>query len=1100
MKSHSRSARVRMIALAGSVSALALSLVPAQAWAQDTSAPEAQTATTDNEAAQAAATQEAAASADQEVVVTGIRASLASAQALKRDADTVVDAITAEDIGALPDRSVNEALQRVPGVAISRFASPSDSQHFSVQGSGVVVRGLSYVKGEFNGRDTFSVGGGREIGFSDVPSELVGSIEVFKNATADMIEGGISGTVSINARRPLDSTKDLFYVSGSMSMGDMEQKGAPSGVALVSKQFTTPGGSRFGVLGALTYSQILSRSQSVYFSGWLPRQNDDANGNGVQDAGEGHTINAGTALETSLFDTYPVPGGQSRVFTPLGPGFRDQHFDRERIGISAAAQFENADKSFQLTAQYLRADSREEWIDHTIEGANWYGDITSVFPYGSTPTYDENGLAQTGTFGRNISPGGWYVAPDGTPSYANALPQYVANSYELSLTNRHFKTRSVVQDGALNLKWAPTDRLRFSLDGQYVKSTLENYDATIDGHTFSQIAIDRTGDIPDIRFVTPGFDTADYFSNANSLFLNNASVNRADNDGEEWAFRADAEYDVSDDAFLRRVRLGGRYSDRSQVVRSNDYNNWGSLSANWAYPSGAVSLAQSGSYGPLQFDNFLRGAVTQPPQSLYLNKDLLTDDGRLMQYLRDVVAQSGGAGSYVPLQDRTNVNGGPLANGYFRDNEIYRNSEETFAAYARLDFGSDGIFGGDTKLSGNVGLRWVRTKDAAEGGVTFPRPEQVFQPDTAGVNDDGTPRPARWSTIPQYCTYVAANPAQFNPTPALCTIPLQDALNAYAFANGASISDTAEQQFDHWLPTLNVRVDLSPKFLMRFAASKALSRPNFGDLRNFVGVSPAGGNRAGLYGFSLSGRNPYLRPVEATQFDLTGEWYFARVGQLTGAVFYKTLDNIILDNSPFQRTFTNNGQTYTVTGNGPVNAEGKGKIKGAEISYQQTYDFLPGPLRGLGLQATYTFVDTNSLPNTPPNNAPADGNRPVVDVTGLYDNLPLAGLSRHNFNVAGFYDLGGFYARAAYSWRSKFLLSNRDCCFPFLPIYAEAAGQLDASLFYSVNDRFKIGLEAANLLDTTTKTSYLLNGEGVEAPRTYFKSDRQFTLSVRLTM
>lgn len=150
-----------------------------------------------------------------DIVVTGLRQSLANAQSIKRNADTVVDAITAEDIGALPDRSVNEALQRVAGVAITRFAAATDTAHFSVEGSGVTIRGLSYVRGEFNGRDSFGVGGGREIGFNDVPTELVGSVEVYKNLTADMIEGGISGSVNINTRKPFDTKDTLIYLSGS---------------------------------------------------------------------------------------------------------------------------------------------------------------------------------------------------------------------------------------------------------------------------------------------------------------------------------------------------------------------------------------------------------------------------------------------------------------------------------------------------------------------------------------------------------------------------------------------------------------------------------------------------------------------------------------------------------------------------------------------------------------------------------------------------------------------------------------------------------------------------------------------------------------------
>src|SRR5438445_6117491 len=118
------------------------------------------------------------------IIVTGIRQSLRSAQQIKRNSDTIVDSITAQDIGALPDRSVTEALQRVPGVAINRFAGSSDPDHFSAEGSGVVIRGLTFVRSEFNGRDTFSTGVyGQAINFSDVPPELLGSVEVYTETT-----------------------------------------------------------------------------------------------------------------------------------------------------------------------------------------------------------------------------------------------------------------------------------------------------------------------------------------------------------------------------------------------------------------------------------------------------------------------------------------------------------------------------------------------------------------------------------------------------------------------------------------------------------------------------------------------------------------------------------------------------------------------------------------------------------------------------------------------------------------------------------------------------------------------------------------------------
>ena len=100
---------------------------------------------------------------DIEVIeVKGVRGNLINAQKMKREGDTVLDAISAEDIGSLPDRSVLEAIVRFPGVAIERFAGANDPDHFGVEGSGVVVRGLTQTRSEFNGRDTFTADSGRD--------------------------------------------------------------------------------------------------------------------------------------------------------------------------------------------------------------------------------------------------------------------------------------------------------------------------------------------------------------------------------------------------------------------------------------------------------------------------------------------------------------------------------------------------------------------------------------------------------------------------------------------------------------------------------------------------------------------------------------------------------------------------------------------------------------------------------------------------------------------------------------------------------------------------------------------------------------------------
>src|SRR5215510_15251530 len=116
-----------------------------------------------------------------EILVTGIRRALQTSQEIKKEADTVVDSITATDIGAFPDKSVAEALQRMTGITVTRFAASGDTTHFSAEPSGVVIRGLPQVRSEFNGRDSFNANSSRGLSFGDVSPELMAGVDTYKN-------------------------------------------------------------------------------------------------------------------------------------------------------------------------------------------------------------------------------------------------------------------------------------------------------------------------------------------------------------------------------------------------------------------------------------------------------------------------------------------------------------------------------------------------------------------------------------------------------------------------------------------------------------------------------------------------------------------------------------------------------------------------------------------------------------------------------------------------------------------------------------------------------------------------------------------------------
>ena len=229
--------------------------------------------------------------------------------------------------------------------------------------------------------------------------------------------------------------------------------------------------------------------------------------------------------------------------------------------------------------------------------------------------------------------------------------------------------------------------------------------------------------------------------------------------------------------------------------------------------------------------------------------------------------------------------------------------------------------------------------------------------------------------------------------------------------------------------------------------------------------------------------------MSSWNYDLSLEWYFARVGSLTAAFFLKDIKGIVNGGVDLVEFTSPGGTTVPVEVNGPINSSG-GTLKGFELAYQHAYDFLPGLLSGLGTQLTYTYVDGGDFANTQVGGAQR---------SSFAAQQPLAGISKHTVNAVLFYEKGPFAARAAYNWRSDFLITPRDDIFPFSPIWQESGGQLDASIFYSVNDHLKLGVQGVNLLDEVTQTSQVIDFDGNRVTRSAFRNDRRYTFVARFT-
>src|SRR5690606_14639785 len=127
-----------------------------------------------------------------------------------------------------------------------------------------------------------------------------------------------------------------------------------------------------------------------------------------------------------------------------------------------------------------------------------------------------------------------------------------------------------------------------------------------------------------------------------------------------------------------------------------------------------------------------------------------------------------------------------------------------------------------------------------------------------------------------------------------------------------------------------------------------------------------------------------------------------------------------------------------------------------------------------------------------------DGSR-VVDGRNafrVFSGLPLQGYSDENMNIVGMYEYNDISFRLAYTWRSEYLLTLRESE-EYVPAYAEASGMVDASFYYAINENWKVGIEASNLLNDDTKTRYQMNQEGVKTQALSFTTDRRYALSVR---
>ena len=297
----------------------------------------------------------------EEVVVKGVRGSLARSLEQKRYADGVVDGITAEDIGDFPDLNISESLQRITGVTINRVLG---------EGQQVSVRGLApeFTRVTINGQTVTSGNSGREVDFDVFASELFNTVSLTKTPNAALTEGGLAATIDLRTARPFDFNKDepVIAISGQGSINEMRDEFDPRVSAIASNTFMN---GALGVLASLSYSESSLR----------------------QDNAEG--------LRFLLGDFNDGVNEYTDVEIPFIPRYVLEFLDRERLGVTGAIQFEPSDE-IDLNLDMAYAEFDEVRTRYSIDGLL----RTRYTPTGPMEV-DSTGLVTRATFNGDLRNG-----------------------------------------------------------------------------------------------------------------------------------------------------------------------------------------------------------------------------------------------------------------------------------------------------------------------------------------------------------------------------------------------------------------------------------------------------------------------------------------------------------------------------------------------------------------------------------------------------------------------------------------------------------------------------------------------------------------------
>jgi iron complex outermembrane receptor protein len=871
------------------------------------------------------------ASSMQTVEVTGIRASMAKSLAVKRDAAANVEVITAEDVGKMPDKNLADSLQRLPGVAVR--TDYDEAEKVSMRGTNpdmslIIFNGHTVSGGDWYVGDQAS--SSRSTSLSLMPSSVLNQAIVYKTSQANIVDGGLAGTINVTTRKPLAQKDKLGgVISVGESYATLPGKKAPDLDATVN--WKNEAGT-FGVIGQVfaqkRYVRRDSSSRLAYgtSSGWDIINTSTMKG--ITDASL-----AGTGLKAADLNGVRLPGSMSTEFVE---GVRDR-----KGGVLSMEFKPNQDMDFTLTGFHSSMNANNYGrlkagaIYSMLLGKASLADGATSAAAPNTNATGQPGGAQVFASIRNpvivtettmygdqlkVLKSADIVFPDGT------VPQYIGNSEGFYRDGANATSSFLDLNGSWRVNQDLTVKTLLSTTRGVGKTDADQGLTYASFGTGLSYALGDVHDAPYIKYYGTGIKP-------DALVVRTISGLKTVD--KEKSAQVDTEYKL-EKGWVQSLESGLRFSDH----RRDSERRYPAFHAPFSVTGGPSSTipwpADFGKDldGPAGWDN---SGITFDPEVLknyFATNTKETTD----QYERRIFSE---------LHMR----------------------ERQAAAYVMANLEGE-------KWSGNLGLRFVQTHVNADIPTPIPAGACVRsapgQPAVACAAYPGAITDA--GDLQQYYDDQVAFP--FN----------NKAGNTYYFAK-------TDKKFNNWLPSLNLRYELSKDMIARFGASRTIGRQNYNILGAGLGTPTCDAS-----GCHVTGPNPDLKPLTADNLDAAWSWYFARRSMVGVDVFYSKIDGYV-------KTGTTGGATidlYDSASNGPktyaVNTSSQqgAHIAGIEVAYEQ-----PFGSTGFGFTTNVSRAKTK------------------VD-----DGRPMVGASEWAGNLGGYFENDVFSARLVANYRSEYVNSS----------------------------------------------------------------------------